>query len=130
MPVRAEARAIRETLRSNIARPWPLEQLSALVHLSKKQLTRVFAQAYGKTPHAYLIMLRVEEMARLLRESNQTITTIGKRVGWRSRSRAIDAFREYVGMSPSEYRTRHARIAKPALSSRQPTGNATVEAEK
>lgn len=113
MPVRPEARAIRETLRSNIARRWPLDELSGLVHLSTKHLARVFAQAYGKTPSAYLIMLRVEEMARLLRESNQTVTAIGRRVGWRSRSRAVDAFREHVGMTPSEYRTCHARIAKP-----------------
>ena len=103
-PLRAEARQVRDVLRSDIARCWELPGLSRMVHLSTKQLGRVFVDAYGKTPLTYLTMLRVEEMARLLRETDLTIAQAGRRVGWRSRNRASAAFRECVGITPSRYR--------------------------
>ncbi|MGP5008841.1 helix-turn-helix transcriptional regulator [Brachybacterium tyrofermentans] len=105
MPLREEARQVRDALRGDIARAWVLPELAGRVHLSTKQLSRVFVDAYGKTPLTYLTMLRVEEMARLLRETDLAIAEAGRRVGWRSRNRASAAFREYVGITPSRYRT-------------------------
>jgi len=70
MPLREEARQVRDALRGDIARAWVLPELAGIVHLSTKQLSRVFVDAYGKTPLTYLTMLRVEEMARLLRETD------------------------------------------------------------
>ena len=74
------------------------------MRLSPQQLTRVFAEAFGKTPIAYLTMLRVQEMARLLRETDLPVARVGRRVGWSSRSRATEAFIEHIGLSPSRYR--------------------------
>jgi len=108
-PMREEARQVRDALRSDVASPWTLGGLAAMVHLSTKQLARVFADTYGKTPQAYLTMLRVEQMARLLRETDLTIAETGRRVGWRSRNRASTAFRECVGLTPSQYR----RMSRP-----------------
>ena len=103
-PARDEAHQTRATLASDIATNWTLDVLSARVHLSPKQLSRVFTEAYGKTPLAYLTMLRVEEMAHLLCETHLTIDASARRVGWASRSRANEAFQECVGMTPSDYR--------------------------
>lgn len=103
-PLRTEVRQVRDSLRSDIAHSWTLPELAADVYLSTKQLAHVFAEAYGKTPLAYLTMLRVQEMARLLRETDLTIAAAGRRVGWRSRNRATTAFRECVGITPSRYR--------------------------
>lgn len=102
--LRREAMLVRDMLHRDIARPWTLEELAESVQLSPKQLARVFAVAFGKTPTAYLVMLRVEEMARLLRETNITVAAAGRRVGWRSRSRAIGAFTGHTGVTPSRYR--------------------------
>lgn len=103
-PIREEARLTREILKMDISGNWTLDRLSALVHLSPKQLSRVFTDTYGKTPLAYLTMLRVEEMARLLRETELSITDACRRVGWSSRSRANEAFSECVGVTPNRYR--------------------------
>lgn len=103
-PARDEAHQARATLTGDIATNWTLGVLSARVHLSPKQLSRVFTETYGKTPLAYLTMLRVEEMAHLLRETDLTIDAAARKVGWASRSRANEAFRECVGMTPSQYR--------------------------
>ena len=93
------SQTVRDALRSDIARNWGLPELASMVHLSTKQLSRVFVDAYGKTPLTYLTMLRVEEMARLLRETDLTIEQAGRQVGWRSRNRASAAFRECVGIT-------------------------------
>ena len=103
-PTRAEADMVRAALSGAIANPWTLDDLSEMVHLSTKQVARVFADAYGKTPLAYLTMLRVEEMARLLRETDLTIEQAGRKVGWQSRNRASEAFRQATGLTPSRYR--------------------------
>lgn len=104
-PVRAEAIAVREALHGDIARRWLLNDLAAMVHLSTKQLTRVFTRAYGKTPSGYLRLLRVKEMARLFRETDLNVQAAGKRVGWGSRNQASKMFTRHVGITPSQYRT-------------------------
>ncbi len=86
---------------------WTLDVLAARVHLSVEQLSRMFTDTYGKTPLAHLTMLRVEEMAHLLRETGLTIDTAARKVGLASRSRANEAFQECVGMTPSDYRRMH-----------------------
>lgn len=103
-PLRREALLAREALHESIAHPWTLRELAETVRLSPQQLTRVFAEAFGKTPIAYLSMLRVQEMARLLRETDLPVASAGKRLGWSSRSRATEAFIEHIGLSPSRYR--------------------------
>lgn len=104
-PLRTEALLAREALHENVAHKWTLRELSERVRLSPQQLTRVFVDAFGKTPTAYLTMLRVQEMARLLRESDLSVAAVGRRVGWSSRSRATEAFIEHVGLSPGRYRS-------------------------
>lgn len=108
LPLRAEARQVWELLRANLRRSWLLPELAAEVHISVRQLTRVFIDAYGKTPLAYQTMLRVEAMAALLRETDLTVIEIARMVGWESRNRATKAFREAVGITPSQYRAMHA----------------------
>ncbi|WP_420733673.1 helix-turn-helix transcriptional regulator [Brevibacterium luteolum] len=103
-PLRREAMLARDALHRQIAHPWTLAELADLVRLSPKQLARVFTNAFGKTPTGYLTMLRVQEMARLLRETDITVAAAGQRVGWRSRSRAIEAFTAHTGITPSRYR--------------------------
>ncbi len=110
-PLRREAMLVRDALHRQIAHPWTLAELAELVQLSSKQLTRVFTTAFGMTPTAYLTMLRVQEMARLLRETNITVAAAGQRVGWRSRSRATEAFTAHTGIAPSRYRDMRPVVA-------------------
>ena len=102
-PVRVEALTVRDALHGNIARRWLLRDLAEMVHLSPKQLARVFAVAYGRTPCAYLARLRVEAMARLLREENLTVDAAAHRVGW-GRTQASNIFARHVGVTPGRYR--------------------------
>lgn len=80
-PLREEVRKIAEVLRATPETRWTLGALSYRVHMSPSQLVRVFTKAYGKTPLAFLTMVRAEELARLLRETDLPIETAMRRVG-------------------------------------------------
>lgn len=110
-PVRAEAREAAQLLREAPSLRWTLKGLAQAVHLSPSQLSRVFVEAYGKTPRAYLTMLRAEHLARLLRETELSIEQASREVGWASRNHAARLFRECVGVTPSRYRLRQQAIA-------------------
>ncbi|GAA4486966.1 hypothetical protein GCM10023171_23970 [Microbacterium panaciterrae] len=104
VPLRAEARTAAGLLRNAPSRRWTLEELAAEVHLSSSRLSSVFVEAYGKTPLAFLTMIRAENLAKYLRETDLTVTAAMQRVGWHSRSHATKLFRQYVGLTPGDYR--------------------------
>ncbi|MFC5274103.1 helix-turn-helix transcriptional regulator [Brachybacterium sacelli] len=103
-PLRAEARQAVELLRGAPDRRWTLQELAAAVHLSSSQLGRVFVDAYGKTPITYLMTLRAEHLARLLRETDIPIEQAMREVGWHSRGHAARMFCQAVGVTPILYR--------------------------
>lgn len=103
-PLRVEVRRAADLLRESPARRWSLDELAAEVHLSPSRLSSVFIDAYGKTPLAFLTMIRAEQLAKYLRETDLTVTAAMQRVGWYSRSHATKLFRQYVGLTPGDYR--------------------------
>jgi len=108
-PLRAEVRQVATLLREDPAQRWTLEALAAEVHLSSSQLSRVFVEAYGKTPLAYQTMVRAEHLAKYLRETDLSVTAAMRQVGWQSRSHATELFRQYVGLTPGRYRRLRAQ---------------------
>lgn len=107
-PLRVEVRQAVTLLREQPARRWTLDDLADEVHLSPSRLSSVLVEAYGKTPLAFLTMIRAEHLAKLLRETDLTVTAAMQRVGWHSRSHATRLFREYVGVT---WRTKRSPTA-------------------
>lgn len=107
-PLRREAVALRSLLDERFQDTWTLALLARHVHLSEKQLVRVFVDAYGTTPLTYLTMLRVRRMADLLAHEDCGIAETGRLVGWSSRSHATEAFHRSLGVTPQQYRARFA----------------------
>jgi AraC-like DNA-binding protein len=103
-PLRTEAREAAELLRLQPERQWSVSALASEVHLSTSQIGRLFVEAYGKSPIAYLTMLRAERMARLLRTTDTPIAMIAREVGWSDPDFAARQFRRTVGIAPSRYR--------------------------
>lgn len=103
-PLRTDARKVAELLRADPERRWSVTDLANEVHLSKSQLGRVFVEAYGKSPIAYLTMLRAERMAGLLRTTDTPIAVLAREVGWNDPDFAARQFRRSVGVTPRRYR--------------------------
>lgn len=110
-PLRPEARQAAALLRESVDRRWMLDDLASAVHLSSSHLNRVFVEAFGKSPLAYLTMLRAQKMASLLRTSDLPVHVVARKVGWNDPDYAGRQFRRCVGVSPRRYRmlTRQGR---------------------
>lgn len=103
-PLRTEARSVARLLREKPSRRWSVAELADEVHLSKSQVNRLFVDAFGKSPIAYLTMIRTEQMAALLRTTDAPITVIAREVGWSDADFATRQFRRSIGVTPTDYR--------------------------
>ena len=95
-------------LESDIARPWTLTALAEELHLAPGYLVRLFKDATGLPPKAYLAQLRAERAAVLLLHSDDPITCIGRAVGWPDQNYFARRFKAHYGLSATTYRKRFA----------------------
>lgn len=83
-----------------------LDELAALVNLSRFHFCTSFRQATGQTPHLWLTSLRIARAKELLANPLLPITEIALCVGYQTPSSFAANFRRIVGVSPSEFRRR------------------------
>ena len=93
-------------LAQNLAYDVDLNTIAAQASLSPYYFTRQFTAMIGMPPYRYLITLRIQRAAQLLRESDLTVTQILHGVGFHSPSHFTTTFRRHMGMSPTAYRRR------------------------
>jgi AraC-like DNA-binding protein len=70
---------------------------------SKFHFTRLFKSIYGRSPHNYLIAVRIEKAKKLL-TGGCSILEVSRRVGFDSSTSFAATFKKVVGKTPSEYR--------------------------
>ncbi len=87
---------------TNYADNIDLDNISDEAYFSKFHFTRLFKSIYGKTPHQYLIAVRIENAVRLFR-SNSSISAVCNAVGFESISSFSGLFKRMLGVSPSVY---------------------------
>ncbi|QDU54810.1 helix-turn-helix domain-containing protein [Aeoliella mucimassa] len=85
-----------------------LEELVAMAKMSKRSFLRTFEAAMGCTPIAYLIQLRTTQAAKLLRQTDRSVTDIAYDVGFNDSNYFTRQFRKHFGMSPRTYRQRES----------------------
>ncbi|GAB7046869.1 helix-turn-helix domain-containing protein [Catenuloplanes indicus] len=91
-------------MRAHLADDVSLDELAALVNLSKYHFLRMFARTTGLTPHRYLSRLRLEAAAELLRGGTLPVHRIALMCGYGSASRFAAAFQRAYGCGPTAYR--------------------------
>ena len=65
---------------------------------------RMFARAFGQTPHDFLTRLRIDRAKELLARDTRSVTEVCLATGYESLGSFSMRFRSLVGCSPSEYR--------------------------
>lgn len=68
------------------------------------RITTALKKSYNTSFKQYLNSIRLEEAKRLLRETDRQINEIYWRVGYSSKTHFYRVFKEYLKMSPQEYR--------------------------
>ncbi len=97
--------AARDYMTSHISEAIDLATLARVAGLSPYHFGRVFKAHVGLAPHQFMIRLRIERAARLLKSSSLSVTQICYEAGFRSLSHFITTFRKHTGVSPSRYRS-------------------------
>lgn len=85
-----------------------LDCISEEAYFSKFHFIRLFKSAYGKTPHQYLIYVRIEK-AKLLLKDEGSVSSACFSVGFESISSFSGLFSKLVGKSPTKYLKLHQR---------------------
>lgn len=78
-------------------------RLAEAAHISEVYLRRLFREAYGVTPHRYLLDLRIKVARQMLGGSYASVTEVAERCGFSGVYHFCRAFRAATGMTPTEY---------------------------
>jgi AraC-like DNA-binding protein len=81
--------------------------LARLLDLTLDYFTRQFRATYGFPPRRWLLERRLLAAAVALSESSESITAIGRQLGFSDPRRFSRSFRQRFGLSPGRYRTGH-----------------------
>jgi AraC family transcriptional regulator len=82
----------------------PIRTLAQLVRLSPYHFCRMFKQSLGMPPHRFQTNRRVEQAKLLLANRAESMTEIGRAVGFSSRNAFATAFRKATGIAPADFR--------------------------
>lgn len=88
-------------------------KLTELLGVSQPYLYRIFREAFGKSPKAFICEYRINRAGKLLAETDIPISEIALSVGYSDSFAFSKAFSSIRGLSPSEYRNMHKATANP-----------------
>jgi AraC family transcriptional regulator len=92
-------------MQDQMGRPVTVAELAGVAWLSPYHFLRVFKRATGHTPHRYLMLLRINEVKRLL-ECGITVAEAAGRCGFCSTAHLSSVFLRETGVRPSGWRPR------------------------
>lgn len=104
----------RDLADARYSEPLGVEDMARAASLSRSHFIRKFRQAFGVTPHAYLLTRRLERAAALLRGTDHSVAWICMSVGLKSVGSFTTSFKRTYGLTPTAYRAEHPAAASRA----------------
>lgn len=93
-----------EYARKNLRKPLTVDDLADAVHLSARQLTRLFRAETGKSPAKAIEGLRLEAARLMIEQSRLTLDAIARESGFRDRRHMREVFVRGFGVPPQALR--------------------------
>ncbi len=95
-----------------------LKELAEISNFSEYHFHRIFKAIIGESIGAFVVRMRVETAARLLRYTTLSVQDIAYSVGYGAPSSLTKVFRQFYNISPTDYRNNKSyRIMKPLQTS-------------
>jgi AraC-like DNA-binding protein len=98
-----------ELLREQLAAPWTVTSLARRLGLSRPVFARRFRANMDQSPMRCLTAMRMDEAARLLRTTDQSLAQVAEHVGYSSEFAFNRAFKRHHRCAPGLFR-RHSRF--------------------
>ncbi|MDL2232562.1 helix-turn-helix domain-containing protein [Ruminococcaceae bacterium OttesenSCG-928-L11] len=97
---------VKEYIEAHLREDLSRKLLAEKVFLSEVYLSKLFAQATGMSIPAYIASRRISKAKDFLEHSSMPVSKIAMEVGYSNFSYFSKSFRDIVGCSPNEYRSR------------------------
>ena len=103
-----QANAIIKYINYNYTSPnLSVKNLANMFYFNSSYLNRLIKKYTGLSPKKLIIKLRMERSLILMKKKTMTISEISFEIGYKNQFYFSKEFKEYYGVSPSEYITRH-----------------------
>ncbi len=93
-------------IRSNYSTKIDFHELAAGIGYSYDHFRHLFTEIHGCTPKHFLLTVRMDRAKYLLRNTDKRIKSIALECGFAQSSQFVAAFGSFVGMTPTDYRSR------------------------
>jgi LacI family transcriptional regulator len=84
-----------------------VEDVLAMVPLTRRVLEGRFKRLLGRTPHEEIVRTQLRRVEELLVETDLPLKAIASRAGFQHVQYMISVFKKKIGVTPGEYRTRN-----------------------
>jgi AraC family transcriptional regulator len=98
-------------IQQNLDEALRLDELSAVAGFSPFHFHRIFRGLIGEPVKEHVRRLRLERAAHRLRHGGQPVTEMSLDAGYQTLESFTRAFHKMFGLSPTEFRARHAVVA-------------------
>jgi PAS domain S-box-containing protein len=93
-------------IRQNFRRGVSVKELAAVIHLSARQIHRKFVEAFGSSPQAFIVKLRIQAACESLQREGSQIADVARELGFCDQSNFTQLFQKHVGITPLKYQQR------------------------
>ena len=97
-------------INNNLEEKLTLETLSSISNFSPFHFHRIMRAHLGESIGEYILRIRLNTAAQLLRFSNETVQDISFKVGYETPSSLNKAFKKRFDLSPLEFRSKQAQL--------------------
>lgn len=94
-------------IKNNYDKKLSLDNIADSQYINKSYLSRIFKEVTGFTVNEYLHICRVTQAKKLLEESDDSVHTIAKKVGFETASYFERIFKKYTEMTPLKHRKKY-----------------------
>ncbi len=98
---------IHALLVKDLSKRFTIDELAKKYPINTTTLKNVFKTVYGYPIATYMKIHRIKESARLLRETDYSISRIAAAVGYESQGKFTEAFKSVLQVLPTEYRKQY-----------------------
>ncbi|RQW61813.1 GlxA family transcriptional regulator [Vibrio viridaestus] len=95
-----------ELMENNIEEPLSTDEIAVLVHISRRQLERLFKRYTGTLPARYYMQIRLKKAKHLVLTTGKSIVQIGLICGFSSGPHFSSSYKAYFGVTPREERAK------------------------